>query len=248
MNTVAAPRGAREVARLRLCSLLVAPPTAYRVAHARAIVAALRTDPGADDALGPLDELLDREPVEALAGAYERLFGRTVDVSPYEGGYEADPFRQTRQMADIAGFYRAFGAEAHGAAAERPDHAGCELEFLAYLGARRLEAAAAGRNEDAERCAEIEATFLREHAGRWLPAFFAALTERESEGFYGAVGRLGAAAVADALAAREIEPEPAGPRAALLSVQADEIECGTAGLVSPLEELERPHRRNRHGR
>ena len=37
---------------------------------------------------------------------------------PYEGSYEVDPFRQGRQMADVAGFYRAFGAEA--ARARRP--------------------------------------------------------------------------------------------------------------------------------
>jgi putative dimethyl sulfoxide reductase chaperone len=242
MSAVAATAGAREVALLRLCSLLVASPTRARVGHARAIVAALRATDD-DDTLRALDSELEEERVVELAGAHERLFGGSVAISPHEGGYEVDPFRQARQMADVAGFYRAFGAEAHGRAGERPDHAGCELEFLAYLGARRLEAETSGCEGDAQLCAEIETAFLREHAGRWLPAFFSALADREGSGFFGIVGRLGGTTIASVLADRHVEPEPAGPRAALLSVQADEIECGAEGLASPVEELARPHRR-----
>ena len=98
-------------------------------------------------------------------------------MAPYEGSYEDDPFRQARQMSDISGFYRAFGAEAHGPAFERPDHAGCELEFLAYLGARRLVAENADHLDEADLCVEVEEGFLREHAGRWLPTFFRAVEQ-----------------------------------------------------------------------
>jgi len=52
------------------------------------------------------------------AGRYahrtRRRDGGKVEVARYEGSYEDDPFRQARQMSDIAGFCRAFGAGAHG--------------------------------------------------------------------------------------------------------------------------------------
>ena len=39
---------------------------------------------------------------EAIAASQARLFGGKVEVAPYEGSYEEDPFRQARQMSDVA--------------------------------------------------------------------------------------------------------------------------------------------------
>jgi TorA maturation chaperone TorD len=210
----------------RLLSLALAPPTDERLQEAGDLAAAAAVLEGAPDGLDALASLADSTPLEDVEAAYERLFGGAVAISPYEGSYELDPFRQARQIADVAGFYRAFGADAHGPAAERPDHAGCELEFLAFLAARRLGAEATGAGDDAERCREIEEMFLRDHAGRWLPPFLRAVAAADPGGVHGAAARLGVAWLEAELARRGVEPAPAAPRAGRLPVEADELACG----------------------
>ena len=232
--TAVAASGVAPVALLRLLSLGLAAPTRERLAEVRALLRGLAGRGEARAELAALARALRGQTAETLAPAYERLFGGAVALAPTEASYEADPFRQARQIADVAGFYRAFGADPRGPAAERPDHAGCELEFLAFLGARRLAAEEAGRAEEADRCREIENAFLREHAGRWLPAFFRALAAADG-GWYGALGRLGELALRGELERRAIEPESVGPRARRLAVEADELRCAAASeQVAPL--------------
>jgi len=230
--------GVELVAAWRLLSLGFTAPDEETLAEIEALgEAILERAEGGDDPTAPaLVELLAAlgrgDSVEELAGAYQALFGGEVAVPPYEGSYEGDPFRHTRQMADVAGFYRAFGAEAHGPAAERVDHAGCELEFLAFLGAKRLALAAEGRDDEAQTCREIEGLFLRDHLGRWLPAFCRDIAARTSTPFYAALARAGEQVVAGELARRGIEPEPLGRRKRW-TVEADCLECGLANAGSP---------------
>ncbi len=225
----------RRVAVLRLLSLAVSPPTAETLEEQAALAGALLERGGAPADVRALAAALDDATPESVATCQARLFGGEVMVAPYEGSYEDDPFRQARQMSDVAGFYAAFGAAAHGPAHERPDHAGCELEFLAFLGARRLAAEADGAADEASLCGEIEAAFLREHAGRWLPAFFLTVARAAGDPFHRALGALGAATLEEELRVREIEPEPVGPRARRLSVEADELRCAAGDeQVTPL--------------
>jgi len=227
--------GVEMVVLWQLLALAVATPTRETLEEVDALAAALLERPGAPVQLESLRAAIADSSTAAVGAAQQRLFGGKVEVAPYEGSYEDDPFRQARQMSDVAGFYRAFGAEAHGPAHERPDHAGCELEFLAFLGARRLAAVEAGHDTEADLCLEIEETFLREHAGRWLPAFFRAVERHAADGFHAELGRLGAEAVEAELTRRSIVPEPLGPRARRLSVEADELECAAAAEpVTPL--------------
>ena len=237
-----------SVALLRLLALGLAVPTPATIDEIAALAGALADAPGAPDELSALGEAAVSTPLEELVAAHERLFDGDVVVPPYEGSYELDPFRQTRQMADVAGFYRAFGAESDGPAAERVDHAGTELEFLSYLALRRVEAIQGDRVDEAERCAEVEASFLTEHAGRWLPVFFAALTDRAPGTFHHLLGGIGIRVVESELAARglEVDRVPADRRAPS-AVEADEIECGAAGLADPLQLLE-PHAGSRRRR
>lgn len=214
-----------EVVLWRILSLCLATPTPESLGEACALA---ETHARLFEPLPALSELRDAiaaAPSESLAVAQQRLFGGHVELAPYEGSYEDDTFRQARQLSDIAGFYRAFGAAAHGPSFERPDHAGCELEFLAFLAARRLSAVEDGDTAGASRCAEVESAFLRDHAGRWLPTFFRALTASASDAFHAALGRLGAETVECALRRRAIEPETIGARARRLSVEADRLDC-----------------------
>jgi nitrate reductase assembly molybdenum cofactor insertion protein NarJ len=242
VSSVTAPPAADGAALLRLLSLALAPPAPETVDEARLLAGVLAERPGARPELAELEEALADLDAEQVGIAHEHVFS-PAGLSPYEATTELDPFRQARLQADVAGFYAAFGAEAHGSAAERPDHAGTELEFLAFLALRRLDCRDA---DEAERLAAIEEAFWLEHAGRWLPAFFDTLAADAPDAFHRAVGRLGAGVVADALATRGLEPDPAPrARAARLAVEADELECGGADLQSPIEQLAEPHRRRR---
>jgi len=211
---------ARLAAVWRLLALGFAAPSAETIAEVEALAGALEED--ATPELAAVLAEAGRARSEELGGRYTRLFRGRVEIPPYEGSYEVDPIRQGRQVADVAGFYRAFGAEAGGPAAERPDYVSCELEFLSFLELRRL--AAEGRPEAAF-LDEIADAFLVDHAGRWLPTFFAAVQASEPS-FYGALGALGARVLADELARRGLEPAALPARGARASVEADAFECG----------------------
>lgn len=224
------------VALRSLLASSLLPPSEGSVEEAAELAGALAELPEAPASLRGLATELAACDAAELAAAHERLFDGDVQLPPYEGSYEIDPFRQARQMADVAGFYRAFGADAHGPEAERPDHAGTELEFLAFLGLRRLEADANGDDDAAARCAEIEDDFLTTHAGRWLPVFFGRLAEEAEHPVHRALGLVGHDAMLAELAGRglvvEAVPADRRPRTA---VEEDELTCAAGDeAVAPL--------------
>lgn len=224
--TVALDPGIARATTWRLLSLGFAPPREETLAEVEVLAETLASE-RADGSLEDVLEALRSEGVDALAAAYHRLFGGTVRVSPYEGSYELDPIRQGRQMADVAAFYRAFGAEAHGPVAERPDHAGCELEFLAFLELRHLTTLEAEDASGAPLVEEIGASFLGDHAGRWLPTFFAQVhAASEDAPFYRALARLGARTIAGELERRGLRPSPLPRRHGRTAVERDSFDCG----------------------
>jgi DMSO reductase family type II enzyme chaperone len=88
------------------------------------------------------------------------------------GDLKADPLFQPHRLADLAAFYRAFGLEVADDADERQDHFCLELEFMCVLAAK--EAFALEHQLDSEElsiCRGAQKRFLREHLGRWAPAF-----------------------------------------------------------------------------
>jgi TorA maturation chaperone TorD len=145
-----------------------------------------------------------REHFGAVQADHKRVFGLIArECPPYETEYHpnAEPFFRAQQMADVAGFYRAFGLEPSLDTPERPDHVALELEFLAFvLLKKRLALAAAAEDpaaaEHAGVCAEAERDFFRDHLAWWLPAFATALRRQAGGGFYAAVGTALAALVA----------------------------------------------------
>lgn len=164
--------------------------------------------------------VFDEAPVE-----YSALFDGESPCAPYEGSYDGDPFRQVRQMSDVAGFYAAFGADASGPDADRPDHVACELEFLSFLILRGVAARAGGYDADANVCADAEGAFLRDHLGRWLRPFCDRVVATTGSPLYAALGRLGSVFAQKECARHGIVPLPL-PEARRLSVEADELVCG----------------------
>lgn len=228
--TAAAHTGV-AAAEWRLLSLGFTAPSEEIVRELEALAESLR-DQG-DEELGELLAALRTTSADGLSAQYHALFGGSVRISPYEGGYELDPVRQGRELADVAAFYRAFGADADGPAAERHDHAGCELEFLAYLELRRLAALAEGDGEDAVLAEEIATAFLRDHAGRWLPAFFADIRETATEEqVYRLLAEHGTRFLRSELDRRGLEPAHRRRRGQLHAVEEDAFDCDD-GPVRP---------------
>lgn len=114
--------------------------------------------------------------VDALAGAWVRWFdsGR---VAAYEGSnVPATAAGVTPRLADIAGFYSAFGFTVHH---DRPDHIVAELEFMSLLLVAEADARTAGRREQAEIAADAGRVFLRDHLGTWVTAWASRVGEIE---------------------------------------------------------------------
>jgi len=129
--------------------------------------------------------------LEALEKSYRYLFGFTAHpkVPPYETEYgEEALFQQPQELGDLAGFYSAFGLKMN--AFERVDHISCECEFLAFL--TRKEAYALEQNdvEMLETTRGAQRLFLKDHLGRFVPAFVKTLSREDPEGFYGRLGNL----------------------------------------------------------
>ncbi len=131
-------------------------------------------------------ELPDAENVEApeldnLAAERLRLFEKG-DCPPYEGSYrsEEDPLKDAI-MADIAGFYRAFGLEPRN---ELPDHLVSELEFMGLLCLKESRAMLGPDHEAAEIARDAQRKFLRDHLGRWVERFQAAIRMKSRVSLY----------------------------------------------------------------
>lgn len=235
MGTLAPHHGAElsMAAVARLLSLGFLPPTEEVTAQMESVAGTLevllddgelrRAVTGLRQSLPGAAELTDH------AGEHHRLFSGTVACPPYETSYAPDPFQQARQMSDVAGFYAAFGAEPSGPAADRPDQVGCELEFLAFLIATRVENEAEGRDEDAAVCADAEDAFLRDHLGRWLGPFCLELEKATLDPAFVALARLGQRFAVTELGRRGLHADPVVARRIRTVVENDSFECGANG-------------------
>lgn len=144
-----------------------------------------------------------RRPLDALLTEYDRAFGLAAgrDCPPFETEYHpnSDPFFRAQQMADVAGFYRAFGLSPSQDLPERPDHAVLELEFMAFVLLKKrmaqFEDDRDGAAENVAVCDQAQQSFFRDHVAWWLPAFATGLRRKSGDGLYAAAGRALAALV-----------------------------------------------------
>ena len=118
----------------------------------------------------------EREAIDQL------IFGLVISKTcpPYETEYchWKDPTYRAHQLADVAGFYRAFGVEPDTTRPERHDHVALELEFVALALSRQRTAMLRGHHEQADVCRDALAKFLRDHLVWWLPTFGRCLEHR----------------------------------------------------------------------
>ncbi|MFQ5719486.1 MAG: molecular chaperone [Acidobacteriota bacterium] len=175
--------------------------------------------------------------VSALRSLHTRVFGLLASSTapPYEVEYSprGDLFWRTQQLADIAGFYRAWSVRQE--AAERPDHVAVEAEFLWYLLER--QAGAVLHHHPSEKRSVLTSTFrafFAEHFGSWVGSFARDLktaSARAEAPFF--------AAAADYLAALEriertrLGLDAATPRLAHPSVAPPEEACTGCSGATP---------------
>lgn len=92
-----------------------------------------------------------------------------------------DATHQAQELADIGGFYRAFGIQPNRAAPERMDHVSLEIEFIALL-IEKERVAERMVEENTSDCIDVcrnaRQSFVRDHAGWWMPTFGRLLEKR----------------------------------------------------------------------
>lgn len=145
-----------------------------------------------------------------LERAYRALFGLTISQVCPPCGIEYEPNTdvtyRAQQMADIAGFYRAFGLEISGSKGERQDHVTVEAEFLSLLNAKEAAALSVGKSEQAEICRAARKKFFLEHVGWWMPAFTRLLTKTAESNFYRSLAAVTSSLLPVERASLEIPP------------------------------------------
>ena len=130
---------------------------------------------------------------QGLQQTHSRLFGHTVRGScpPYELEYgRSEIIQQAAELADVAGFYEAFGVRQTDDSHERADHAAVECEFMAVLAAKEAYALQQADHAALDVCRQAQQSFLADHLGQWMPALARRIAEADRDGFYGALGRL----------------------------------------------------------
>jgi TorA maturation chaperone TorD len=203
-------------------------------------------DPGSRES-GSGDEGFDRlaeelrAPREALRTEYDRVFGLVVprECPPYETEYypTEETFGRSQQMADAAGFYRAFGIEPSRSAPERPDHIALELEFMAFLLTKKRlasEGAEAVPEGDgrADLCDRTQRDFFRDHLAWWVPAFAAGLRRRARGGYLGALAGVLAAWVPAECRRLDIPAVLRPARSHLIEPPAEQSGCAACPLLA----------------
>jgi len=124
---------------------------------------------------------LARLPLDQVQGEYTRLFINAyphVPCPPYESAYrEGALLGQAAESVDV--FFRQWGVVVDG---EQVDHAGAELEFMAFLLTLGTSDALAAAD-----------AFMAEHPLAWLPRFADDVARTSHLEFYRATGQLLAA-------------------------------------------------------
>jgi|ETN01SMinimDraft_1059929.scaffolds.fasta_scaffold178147_2 DMSO reductase family type II enzyme chaperone len=107
--------------------------------------------------------------LQELHNNYSRLFVGRRHCNLEESEYDKAVFNRYHRLADVAGFYRAFGFEVSEGSHQRADFIGTELEFMQVLMLKRLYADHQGWSAKAEVCLSTERNFIKEHLEWWVP-------------------------------------------------------------------------------
>ncbi len=150
----------------------------------------------------------------ATPGELEREYIRlcSLSSSPDCPGFEtayfsSDAIQQTTRMADISGFYRAFGVDATSGGV-RPDDLPVELEFMSFLCQKEAYATEHLGAPRVKQAARAQRMFLGEHLGRWAAPYGRRIAARAVPGhFYHVAGLALADWIAGECAQLRVRPD-----------------------------------------
>lgn len=166
---------------------------------------------------------------ERIAEDYERVFTHVVssDWPPYETAYTSKGiFQQANDLADIAGFYAAYGVEISDEERERPDHLSVELELMYLLAFKEAYALRHHTRERADACLEDQRRFFEDHLGRWAPELARRLARGAGDSPYADLAEVCGAFMEAEAAFLGVDPDPVDGSVEV--VEPDGLECGVA--------------------
>jgi len=169
--------------------------------------------------------------VHQLSDEYSRLFLGAGLVPLREGGF-GDGLRfagQPVDIADVSGFYLAFGFVLPDTAPSPPDHLCAELEFMSLLHLKLALALQRGRPEHVRITRSAMAHFLEDHLGRWAQPFEIALADAGAAPAYRAMGRLIAHTVEADCASLKVQPLKARAGSGKDPIGGEDLVCPFGG-------------------
>lgn len=136
----------------------------------------------------PLDEALT-EKLKNLQQDHFKLFGHaplaTLDLAHY---FSENPFEQSKKIAEMAGFYRAFGVDCK--SGNRVDSLSVAFEFLSYLHLKWIHALQKDLREQEKITADAMRSFVGEFLSPGIRAFQQKLSEVSESEFYNLLGKI----------------------------------------------------------
>lgn len=132
-----------------------------------------------------------RQRINDMESEYLCIFDIGGKISPYETEYLTEKIsRKPFELADIAGFYSAFGfgINEDNDKKESVDHISVELEFMAILAWKEEYARENQQEENLKIVQDARMKFLKEHLARWGFFFRRRIRELECDDFYKGLG------------------------------------------------------------
>ena len=134
---------------------------------------------------------LDEKKKEDIRNEFVNVFGHTLSkqIAPYalEHLKNSDVFFRTQKLADLYGFYNAFGMEVE--SIERADHISTQTEFLSFLLLKELLAVQNDLHDEKEVCEKAFAEFNNDHFLDWTKMFSENLADKVDGVFYSLAGK-----------------------------------------------------------
>ncbi len=135
----------------------------------------------------------NRYRIDDIKSEYLNIFDVGRKISPYETEYMTEKLsRKPFELADIAGFYTAFGLSVTEGMRNKEalDHISIELEFMAILAWKELCALENGQKENVEIVKDAKLKFFQEHLAKWGFFFCRQIYDLEGNGFFIRLARL----------------------------------------------------------
>lgn len=143
------------------------------------------------------EELLSSEfsnrDLSYLEDKFIKVFGHTVhkDYPPQGSHYgSGHMFQSSQHLADLAGYYSAFGVEHAGKKLEGLDHISLELEFMYVLTFKEGYAFENDGSDKVDICVNAQKKFMKNEIGSWGSLFAKLLETKQPDEFYRKLGGL----------------------------------------------------------